>query len=527
MLRGMGHAITGVVKAPLQAVADLTDSVAGESEERKSSSAAPSTSYLRRRKRSLSKTFMGRQFLLGIAGLGKGVLKGAFGVFTEPVRLAQKQGVKGFFKGVGTGLVGVVGQPVKGVVRFIEGIDRSIEADMTDDDLRFGDLALYRKVVKHGIPSAIRASVWDVASGARSLRRISGAGYFEERVAESREMLQVLEKAMDILRLSKRSEEERKWEDSEERNTQKKIDDDDADDGVDDVTKGLEYSDLVLEMSKRHPKLTPTERVIIKDLDRTYPEHPYIGSPRGITALAKVLGAFARHNPTVGYCQGLNFVAGLALIVMATEEAAFWFLVAVCENILPVNYHDEHLINAKADSHVIQKLVLKRQGKIARHLERYAVPLDSCVLHWFVALFASSLPTHTVVRIWDLLLFRGRIFLHEVSYALIVQNRKRILSTKDPGMLFNLMSKLGEKDGAKDLELLRKASALKFPMDGLQAIFEECKEELQKALQKSQDTFKDSKEGCWKESKQPNSDLKSGHLEVIDPQGETLSTKEK
>eukprot|EP00975_Prorocentrum_lima_P011972 2543549-Prorocentrum_lima.AAC.1 len=107
---------------------------------------------------------------------------------------------------------------------------------MTDDDLRFGDLALYRKVVKHGIPSAIRASVWDVASGARSLRRISGAGYFEERVAESREMLQVLEKAMDILRLSKRSEEERKGEDSEERNTQKKIDDDD-DDGVDDVTK--------------------------------------------------------------------------------------------------------------------------------------------------------------------------------------------------------------------------------------------------------------------------------------------------
>lgn len=39
--------------------------------------------------------------------------------------------------------------------------------------------------------------------------------------------------------------------------------------------------------------------------------------------LQDVLLAYCVHNPTVGYCQGMNFIVGLALIFMDAQDA-FW-----------------------------------------------------------------------------------------------------------------------------------------------------------------------------------------------------------
>lgn len=51
----------------------------------------------------------------------------------------------------------------------------------------------------------------------------------------------------------------------------------------------------------------------------------------GQAALRRVLRAYSYHDPEVGYCQGMNFIAGMFLTQM-TEEEAFWLL--VCKYIL-------------------------------------------------------------------------------------------------------------------------------------------------------------------------------------------------
>ena len=61
-----------------------------------------------------------------------------------------------------------------------------------------------------------------------------------------------------------------------------------------------------------------------KDLPRTFPAHPLLEGV-GRDALRRVLLAYARYNPKVGYCQGLNFLAGLLLLLMP-EESAFYVL---------------------------------------------------------------------------------------------------------------------------------------------------------------------------------------------------------
>ena len=46
-----------------------------------------------------------------------------------------------------------------------------------------------------------------------------------------------------------------------------------------------------------------------------------------------MLLAFSAHAPGVGYCQGMNFLAAMALLALAcAEEAAFWLLAAMIDD---------------------------------------------------------------------------------------------------------------------------------------------------------------------------------------------------
>ncbi len=71
---------------------------------------------------------------------------------------------------------------------------------------------------------------------------------------------------------------------------------------------------------------------------RTFPGHMYFEAGNGEGCLRRILQAFALHNPEVGYCQSLNFVAGMMIIFM-DECDAFWLLVTVVEKLLPCDYY--------------------------------------------------------------------------------------------------------------------------------------------------------------------------------------------
>lgn len=53
--------------------------------------------------------------------------------------------------------------------------------------------------------------------------------------------------------------------------------------------------------------LFPVEAIRI-DLPRTFPENVFFENIR--TPLFNVLVAYANHNKEIGYCQGLNYIAG-------------------------------------------------------------------------------------------------------------------------------------------------------------------------------------------------------------------------
>lgn len=102
------------------------------------------------------------------------------------------------------------------------------------------------------------------------------------------------------------------------------------------------------------------------DLPRTFPDNIHFEYQQ--SRLYNILIAYAHHNCDVGYCQGLNYIAGLLLLATNDEEISFWLLKHIVENIIP-QYHTKNMSNLLLDLDVFKELTLRRLPLVHKHIE--------------------------------------------------------------------------------------------------------------------------------------------------------------
>ena len=188
--------------------------------------------------------------------------------------------------------------------------------------------------------------------------------------------------------------------------------------------------------------------VIERDLYRTFPDNVYYNelissngnyseafqTPRNETELVKslrrVLVAFSQYQPQIGYCQSLNFLAGLLLIFM-NEERAFWLLVILTERIIP-KVHSTNLEGVHIDQGVLMLCVKEYipllwsvigRTSDGKHLPEEMLlsrlpPVALVSLSWFMSLFVSTLPIETTLRVWDILWYEGSKTIFRISLTI-------------------------------------------------------------------------------------------------------------
>ncbi|KAG5128745.1 hypothetical protein JHK82_029580 [Glycine max] len=179
---------------------------------------------------------------------------------------------------------------------------------------------------------------------------------------------------------------------------------------------------------------------IEKDLPRTFPGHPALDED-GRNALRRLLTAYARHNPSVGYCQAMNFFAGLLLLLMP-EENAFWTLMGILDDYFD-GYYSEEMIESQVDQLVFEELVRERFPKLANHLDYLGVQVAWVTGPWFLSIFVNMLPWESVLRVWDVLLFEGnRVMLFRTAVALMELYGPALVTTKDAGDAVTLLQSL-------------------------------------------------------------------------------------
>lgn len=102
---------------------------------------------------------------------------------------------------------------------------------------------------------------------------------------------------------------------------------------------------------------------IEKDLRRT--EAGTSGAK--LEALRRVLQAFASFNPTIGYVQGMNFIAA-GLLRVLPEPAAFWMLVLIEQEFLPAHF-GESMTGNHVDCRVLNQLAAEHLPRLSAQLK--------------------------------------------------------------------------------------------------------------------------------------------------------------
>lgn len=190
--------------------------------------------------------------------------------------------------------------------------------------------------------------------------------------------------------------------------------------------------------------------------------------PEIIDSLRRVLQAFAVFNPSIGYCQSLNFLGGMLLLFVESEEQAFWLLNIITRVYLP-GTHEMSLEGSKVDLSVLMAelqdvlpnvwLKISDDGsapgkkKSRRHRHHKGTPgagenlppVTLALTAWFMSCFIGTLPIETTLRVWDVFFYEGSKTLFRIALAIFKAGENEIKAINDPMEVFAVVQSLPRK----------------------------------------------------------------------------------
>ncbi|XP_036963629.1 rab GTPase-activating protein 1 [Acanthopagrus latus] len=185
-------------------------------------------------------------------------------------------------------------------------------------------------------------------------------------------------------------------------------------------------------------------RQIALDLQRSFPTHRSLmgESPEAIEGQAKlfrVLIAYAKYSPQVGYSQGMSYIAAVLLMQLAEEEA-FWALTALLDKPKYLaELFDLSLTKVQHQVKVFDQFLKHRKPKLSQHMESVGVLSVHFVMPWFLTLFSSLPCWDSVLAVWDLIIMQGLSAVFRTALTIMELLEPRLMDLNDEGAVLPLL----------------------------------------------------------------------------------------
>lgn len=173
-----------------------------------------------------------------------------------------------------------------------------------------------------------------------------------------------------------------------------------------------------------------------------------------LRALRRVLQAFAVHNPGIGYCQSLNFLAGLLLIFLDEDEEKAFIMLDIITSIHLPGTHGR-VLEANIDIGVLMHSIRESMPAIWNKIDdtkefepnvttsSARLPTVSLAMtSWFMSLFVGNFPIETVLRVWDSFFYEGSKTLFRIALAVLKIGEAEIRAISDPMEVFQIIQTL-------------------------------------------------------------------------------------
>ncbi|KAJ8333646.1 hypothetical protein SKAU_G00409650 [Synaphobranchus kaupii] len=193
-------------------------------------------------------------------------------------------------------------------------------------------------------------------------------------------------------------------------------------------------------LTKAREKQNPASKQIELDLMRTLPNNKHYSCPtsEGVQKLRNILLAFSWRNHDIGYCQGLNRLAAIALLYLE-EENAFWCLVTIVEVFMPRDYYTKTLLGSQVDQRVLKDLMCEKLPRLHAHFELHKVDFSLITFNWFLVVFVDNVVSDILFKIWDAFLYEGPKIIFRFALALFKYSEEDFLKLQDSTTIFKYL----------------------------------------------------------------------------------------
>jgi hypothetical protein len=197
------------------------------------------------------------------------------------------------------------------------------------------------------------------------------------------------------------------------------------------------------------------ETVIIKDLDRTFPNCQLFKDKygNGQRKLYKVLSNYSKHNKKTGYVQGMGFIAAVFLTYM-DEESSFYMLDSLMDKYKLEGFYLPGFPELKKTFYILLNLEKKFVPKVYELFKKEGMIPSMYASEWFICLFSRNLEFNGLVRIFDVFLLEGYKVIYRFSLAFLKIKEDEFLKGKDG--LASIMQTINKSYENIDIENLFK-----------------------------------------------------------------------
>ncbi|KDO24547.1 hypothetical protein SPRG_10362 [Saprolegnia parasitica CBS 223.65] len=186
---------------------------------------------------------------------------------------------------------------------------------------------------------------------------------------------------------------------------------------------------------------------IRRDIPRTFPQEPYFetisdAARPGHVHLANILKALALRFPSIGYCQGMNYVVAKLLLVVLNdptvitdsnltrddEAIVFWTVAGA------IQQHDLHSLWApsmpglRRHIYALQTLMERHLPQLSSHLRTIGMHAGYFATQWFATLFARLLSLDAFACVWTRFLVDGAKLLFRIALVALAEMQVDLLA---------------------------------------------------------------------------------------------------
>uniref|UniRef100_A0A2R9BBP8 Ecotropic viral integration site 5 like n=1 Tax=Pan paniscus TaxID=9597 RepID=A0A2R9BBP8_PANPA len=189
-----------------------------------------------------------------------------------------------------------------------------------------------------------------------------------------------------------------------------------------------QYSEL-LKMS------SPCEKLIRRDIARTYPEHEFFKGQDslGQEVLFNVMKAYSLVDREVGYCQGSAFIVGLLLMQMPEEEA-FCVFVRLMQEYRLRELFKPSMAELGLCIYQFEYMLQEQLPDLNTHFRSQSFHTSMYASSWFLTLFLTTFPLPVATRVFDIFMYEGLEIVFRVGLALLQVNQAELMQLDMEGM---------------------------------------------------------------------------------------------